>query len=154
MVPPNPLYIVSVVETVQSALRNTEDPAEIRRYLCELRDILYESDFESDLAEELYNRLEQHIDRLNGEFTDSINETRRDMIIDDVHRFERFCQRRRNSETAEYLKDKDSIKLGNHFTINIGAKAGNASSPGTDSKHEADGSSDWEDDDQWNSGWI
>jgi outer membrane protein assembly factor BamB len=86
-----------VAETVRSALRNTDDPDEFRRYLLELKDIIYETEFEGDLDEKLYENLTEHVEWLREFNDDSISDHHRSSIIDDVHRVERFCQRRGRS---------------------------------------------------------
>jgi outer membrane protein assembly factor BamB len=122
--PPDPLYIASVAETVRSSLRNTDEPAEIRRYLYELRDALYEAQFDGELAEELFEGLEEHIDRLNPEAIGSVDDSRRSRIIDHVHRVERFCQREHertpdNKHGAESSKN-DISQTSQDITINFG----------------------------------
>ena len=97
---PDPLYVASVAETVRSSLRNTDDPDEFRRYLYELKDILYEAEFEGDLDDQLHDNLTEHVAWLSEEGAGSLSEHHRSSIIDDVHRVKRFCQRRGRGEIS------------------------------------------------------
>jgi hypothetical protein len=158
---PDPLYVAAVAESVRSSLRNTDDPDEVRRYLYELRDTLYEAEFDGGLYDDLLDGLDGHVDRLERESLGSIDGTRRERIVDHVHRVERFCQRRRDDGDSEPTADSDVTKLADDITINIGGTSADGSSSGhpgdaSSSGPAADASSDgtptdaWDDDDQWN----
>lgn len=120
----DPLYVASVAETVRSSLRNTEDPAEIRKYLYELKDAFYEGEFEGDLAAELLTNLEAHIDRLE-QMAGPVDESRQNQINDDVYRVERFCQRQKSGyATGDESTDDSTFTDGQsitdqNITINI-----------------------------------
>ncbi|WP_135365929.1 hypothetical protein [Halosimplex halophilum] len=103
---PDPLYVASVAETVRTSLRNTDDPGEIRRYLYELRDALYEAEFDGDLSEELLDELEGDIDRLSRESLGPVEESFRSKVVDHVYRVERFCQRRRDDGSSPDGSDR------------------------------------------------
>lgn len=117
---PDPLYVATVAENVRSSLRTTDDPNEVRRYLYELRDTLYESEFDEEPYTEMLDGLESHLDRLEQEALGSIGETRRERIIDEVHRVERFCQRQQDNggmyrrqwtDSGPYSKHKLKLPL-------------------------------------------
>jgi hypothetical protein len=117
---PDPLYVATVAENIRSSLRTTDDPDEVRRYLYELRDTLYESEFDGEPYTEMLDVLESHLDRLEQEALGSIGETRRERIIDEVHRIERFCQRQQDNGDSKSTDDGNVTKMGNDITINIG----------------------------------
>jgi outer membrane protein assembly factor BamB len=149
---PDPLYVATVAENVRSSLRTTDDPNEVRRYLYELRDTLYEAEFDGEPYTEMLDALESHLDRLEQEALGSIGETRRERIIDEVHRVERFCQRQQDNGDSQPSDDGDVTKMGNNITINIG-NAGSDDGCLTDTtggSGDLDPVDAWDDDDQWN----
>jgi hypothetical protein len=110
---PDPAYVASVAETVRTSIRQSDDPGDFRRHLYELRDTLRESSLEGGLYEELLEQLEGHIDRLY--LDTSTHETglpvdggERQRILDDLHRIERFCQRRDGGTRGEGSRSDDA----------------------------------------------
>jgi outer membrane protein assembly factor BamB len=133
--PPDPLYVATVAETVRSSVRNTDDPAEIRRYLYELRDAVYEAKFDGDLAAELRDDLEEDIETLNDESLGPVDESRKARIVDHVHRVERFCQRRGNDGSDTGSGD-GSAGTSQDITINFGVSSDESSQNDTGGSSE------------------
>lgn len=158
--PPDPLYVAAVAETVRSSLRHTDDPDEVRRYLYELRDALYEAEFDGGLYDDLLDGLDGHVDRLERESLGRIDDARQERLVDHVHRVERFCQRRRDDGDAEPADDSDVTKLADDITINIGGSGSDGGSSTGVTDGASGGASDtgssggpvdaWDDDEQWN----
>jgi|GEM_PF-3361093 len=166
---PDPLYVASVAETVRTSLRNTDDPGEIRRYLYELRDALYEAEFDGDLSEELLDELEGDIDRLSRESLGPVEESFRSKVVDHVYRVERFCQRRgsngssrdgsdppgsdrseaseTSSQTVTSTEQTVSSSSSQNITINLGTSGDGPSFEGdfweSGDGSDSSGSADW-----------
>ncbi|WP_135365935.1 hypothetical protein [Halosimplex halophilum] len=101
---PDPLYVASVAENVRSTVEQSSSPADFRRYLYELRDVLEESSLSGELYEELLDAVESHIERSyvssgGDDGAAPVDDERRQRIVDDTYRIERLCQRRAGDES-------------------------------------------------------
>lgn len=87
-------YIASVADNLRTNAKQTSSASECVKYLNELRDALVESDLEGVVYEDVMDKIDKLVERVDSEgFPDEFDETRVRQIEDVAHRIERMCQR-------------------------------------------------------------